>query len=122
MIRLILRLLNIRDYEVCQSCETLKQQLEFANAEKRELTNTLLNILRPNVIEAEKTIEIKPLLQHSALFSRKRAALEERDRLAAQTLKNSTNIGKPDITINNPVNNDIESLEEELGVEEEKTN
>ena len=112
MIRLILRLLNIRDYEVCQSCETLKQQLNFANEEKKQLTETLLNIIKPKVYEAPSQ-EIVPIVQAGGLFSRRRAALEARDREQAKILQEAKHLGKPDNL------KDISKLEEGLGIEEE---
>lgn len=108
MIRLFLRLLGIKDFEVCQSCETLKQQLAFANEEKKELTNTLLNILQPKVVESAPQ-EIVPLIQAGGTFARRRAALETRDRESARIINESKNIGRPD---------SIEKLEKELGVNE----
>ena len=86
MIRLLLRLLSIKDFEVCKSCETLKEQLSYERAEKAELTKTLLNIINPKVVEAQPQ-EIQPVVQTSALFSRRRAALEIRDREEAKILR-----------------------------------
>ena len=115
MLRIILRLFGIKDFEVCQSCETLKSQLAIANEDRQRLTDTLLEILRPKVAEAAP-VEINQLQQSSALFSRRRAALEAKDREEAKILRNSTVLGKSD--------DNIAKLEKELGVEEmkEKTN
>lgn len=110
MIRLLLRLFKIRDFEVCASCETLKQQLEYERAEKKELTATLLNIIKPKEFEAVP-VEINQIQQTSSLFSKRRAALEEKSRLEAQVLANSKHIGKSD--------KEIEKLESELGIETE---
>lgn len=115
MIRLFLRLIGIRDYEVCQSCETLKQQLAYERDEKRQLTETLLKIVSPKVVVEQEIKEIQPVIQTSGLFSRRRAALEARDREEAKILKNSTNLGKPDDKLK-----EIEKLEIELGVEEKE--
>ena len=123
MIRLMLRLLGIRDYEVCQSCQTLKEQLLFERDEKKRLTDTLINIVNPKVVESIP-VEINPVVQTSGLFSRRRAAAEERDRQAAQILRNSTNLGKADDKIREvtpkPImsNTSVNDLEKELGVEE----
>lgn len=116
MLRIMLRLLGIKDFEVCQSCETLKQQLTFANAEKKELTNMLLNIIKPKEYEAP-LIEMNQVATSSALFSRRRAALEAKDREEAKILKQSTNLGRPDF-----VTDDVTTkrLETELGIEEKK--
>lgn len=111
MIRLILRLLGIKDFEVCQSCETLKQQLAFVNEEKKQLTETLLAIVHPKVMEAAP-VELSPIVQTSALFSRRRAALEAKDRAEAKILQEKKHLGMPDDI------KSIEQLEKELGVEE----
>jgi tRNA/tmRNA/rRNA uracil-C5-methylase (TrmA/RlmC/RlmD family) len=116
MIRLILRLLGIRDFEVCRSCETLKQQLSFANEEKKELTKTLLNIINPKVVEAAP-VEINSIIQTSGTWARRRAALEAKDREEAKILAHSKNVGRPDSVVTNVDN--ISQLEKELGVEEE---
>lgn len=120
MIRLMLRLLRITDYEVCQSCQTLKNQLEFERAEKKELLDTLLTIVKPKAYEAPAQ-ELTPIVNSSALFSRRRAALEAQDREAAKILRNSTNLGKPDDAlhaIDIQKAKDVTRLEHELGVEE----
>ena len=111
MIRLLLRLIRIRDFEACASCETLKQQLVFERAEKKQLTDTLINILQPKTVEAAP-VELTNITPTAGTFARRRAALEERDRQQAQILKQSSNIGRPDELKN------IESLEKELGVED----
>lgn len=115
MTRLLLRLLGIKDFEVCQSCETLKQQLLIANEDRQRLTDTLINILQPKVLESAP-IEINQIAQTSALFSRRRAALEAKDREEAKILKSSNNLGKPDIAAVKNIND----LEKELGVEEKE--
>lgn len=122
MIRLLLRLLGIHDFEVCKSCETLKQQLEYERLEKKQLTETLLSIIQPKVVEAQPQ-EIQPVIQSSALFSRRRAALEARDREEARTLRESKHIGQPDdkkIEYGGQSITAVNSLEQELGVEEKK--
>jgi hypothetical protein len=117
MIRLFLRLLKITDFEVCPSCETLKQQLAFERAEKQQLTETLLNIIKPKAFEAP-TQELNPIINTSALFSRRRAALESKDREEAKILRGSTNLGKPDDSLREINKNvDVTQLETELGIE-----
>ena len=101
MIRFISHLLG-KPYEVCKSCETLKQQLEFVNSEKRELLNTLISLVNPKVLESPATV-IQPIQVSAGLFSRRRAAAEARDRESARIEKLSPNIGRSDI------GNDIKS-------------
>lgn len=117
MIRLLLRLLGIDDFEICKSCETLKQQLEYERSEKKQLTETLLNIVSPKTIESAPVI-LNPVAQSAGLFSRRRAALEEKDRQEARILAEAKHIGKPDDVLQ-VVNDDakkIEALEDELGI------
>jgi hypothetical protein len=111
MIRIIFRLLGIKDFDECKSCETLKEQLLFEREEKKRLTDTLLQILNPKVQEAAP-VEVNQIAQSSALFSRRRAVLEARDREEAKIKKMSPNIGKPDNL------KDINELEKELGIED----
>lgn len=129
MVRLLLRLLKITDFEVCASCKTLKEQLEFERSEKKELLDSLLRITNPKVIEAP-TQEVQPIRDSAVSFSRRRAALEMRDRMEAKTLADSQHIGRPDIPNNPnkiqfvevPKREAIEKLEEELGVSENQVN
>ncbi len=113
MIRLILRLLKITDYEVCQSCATLKQQLSYEREEKGRLTETLLNILSPKAVEVAPVV-LEPFQQTAGTFARRRAALEARDRQEALIKSQSNNLGKPDSL------KDINKLEEELGITEKE--
>lgn len=114
MIRFLTFLLG-REYEECKSCKTLKEQLDFERAEKKELTKTLLEIIHPKVIEAAP-VELNPINQTSATFSRRRAALEEADRQKAKVIQNSKHIGSVDkVTAN------ISDLEAELGIDSENT-
>lgn len=123
MIRLLCFLLG-KPYETCKSCETLKEQLAFANAEKKQLTEVLLNIIQPKVTESAP-VEINQIAQTSALFSRRRAALEQRDREEAMLQKTSKHLGQPDDKmklVNPDAGKSVESLEKELGIEEEQKN
>lgn len=121
MLRLILRLIGIRDFETCASCETLREQLTFERAEKQQLTETLLSIIKPKTYEAPPT-ELNPIVNTSGLFSRRRAALEARDRQEAQILKEKKFVAQPDIKevekLKKEVDRDVERLESELGISE----
>lgn len=123
MLRFICFLLG-KEYETCKSCETLKQQLMIANQEKQILTNTLLDIVKPKIFEAQP-VELNQIAQSSALFSRRRAALEQRDREEAKILIEKKHLGVPDkLREVSPVPitgaNSVESLEKQLGVEEKE--
>lgn len=111
MIRLILRLLRIKDYEVCKSCETLKEQLAFERDEKKRLTDTLIAIVSPKLVVETPVQELKPVVNSAGLFSRRRKALEEKDRLEAKIIADTAHLGKPDNL------KEIEKLEQEMGIE-----
>ena len=113
MTRLLYLLLYGNRVDSCKSCETLKEQLVFERDEKKRLTDTLLNIVNPKVVEAAP-VEINQITQSAGLFSRRRAALESKDREEAKILRESKHLGKPDNL------KDINKLEEELGVEEKE--
>lgn len=110
MTRFFLRLLGIKDFEPCQSCENLKEQLRYERDENQRLVSTLITIVSPKVIE-QPPQEINPLQTSSLLFSKRRAAMEDRDRQEAAILRQSKNVGRPD--------GSIEQLEQELGIKNE---
>ena len=115
MIRFITFLLG-KIYEPCKSCETLKKQLEFVNAEKRELLDILLSLVNPKILESPATI-VQPIQITGGLFSRRRSALEQRDRESAKIEKLSPNIGRADNdSINTASQSTAQELEKELGV------
>lgn len=117
MIRFISFLLG-KPYETCKSCETLKEQLSFERAEKQRLTDTLINIINPKAIE-QPVVELNPIQQTSALFSKRRQALEERDRQEAKILKEAKHIGSSDIEKHNKAIEEINKLEQEVGISNE---
>lgn len=120
MIRLILRLFGIRDYEVYQSCEILKQQLAYERDEKQKLTDILLQIISPKVIQQQIPNEIAPVTITSGSFARRRAALEAKDRAEAQILKEAKFLGKPDDRLKDKsIDEKIETLEAELEIPKE---
>ncbi len=123
MIRLFLRLFGIRDFEPCASCSTLKQQLEYVTDQNKQLTDTLLRIVSPKAYETPPAVEINPVIQTSGLFSRRRQALEERDRQEARILAEKKHVAMPDIINPNKDNilNSISKLEDELGVMEKES-
>lgn len=115
MIRFISFLFN-REYEPCKGCEILKQQLEVVNAEKKELTNTLVTLILPKPQIPQEAREMSPAIPHVGVWSKRRAELERID--AAQALKNNKLIGRPNPQATVTTNN-ISQLEQELGIEEE---
>jgi|SRR5579863_6316581 len=107
MTRFFLRLFGIRDFEPCSSCENLKEQLRFERDNNQRFVDTLIQIISPKAVE-QPPVEINQIAASSALFSRRRAAMEAKDREEARILKNSTNLGKPDDA--------IKKLEHEMGI------
>src|ERR1700681_1356908 len=123
MTRFIAFLLG-REWEPCSSCVNLKEQLAFERSEKRLLIDTLVNIVKPKEVEAAAPIEINQIQQSSALFSRRRQALEERDRQEAKILAEHKFVGSPDNLrrqiINDRISDEVTELERELGVSNEE--
>lgn len=81
MIRFIAFLLG-KQYEPCKGCEILKHQLELSNHEKEQLVNTILNVVKPNVIPAAP-VEYNPLPTKTS-WDQRRRFLEAEDRKVAQ--------------------------------------
>jgi hypothetical protein len=119
MLRFISFLLG-RQWEPCQSCENLKQQIAYLREDNSKLTETLMRIVSPKVVEAPP-VEVNPIGQTSALFSRRRAAIEAKDREEARILAERKHVAVPDDVNKKSMFNTVEQLERELGVEE-KTN
>jgi len=115
MLRFLSFLFN-KPYEPCKSCETLKEQLSFERDEKKRLTDTLLNIIQPKAVE-QPVIELAPIAQTSALFSRRRAAEEEKDRITARILNEKKHLGIADKDRQNEVLASVSELEHQLGIE-----
>ncbi len=88
---------------VCQSCETLKQQLEFSNYEKTQLLNKLLKEPEaPPVTEAPQVTRPRMVP-----WNVRRQMLEREDREKAKLLRNAP---KPDAVA------DVAALEKELDI------
>lgn len=110
-IRLLSKIFNW-NFEPCKGCEVLKQQLDIANLEKRDLMETMLGLVKPEIVSVTPThVEVTPKFSS---FSRHRKALEERDREEAKILTRSVIMAKPD----SETQKSIEALEEELKIAE----
>lgn len=74
--------------EYCESCETLKRQLEVVNFEKKQVLDSLLNIVKP-VVKEETVNEriIKPIQPRVSTWAMRRQELERNDKLTADKLK-----------------------------------
>lgn len=84
--RLIVKYFEL-DPEPCESCETLKEQLNIANHEKKEMLETILGFTKPTVAEVSTAREIEPIRPKAALWRVKQQALEENDRITAEANK-----------------------------------
>lgn len=119
MIRLLLHVFKIKDYEPCRGCEVLRQQLLIANEEKKELTQTLLNLIKPKVFE-QPSKEIPNLVTSmpAMTFSRKRTELEKAEKERTRIVKTSPFLARPDEVMKSgalgSASQAIEDLEREL--------
>lgn len=105
MIRFLSFMLG-KPYETCKSCETLKEQLSLVNAQNRELTETLLKLVKPEVIHTPAPTLVNPAVV-GATFAQRRAALENMHRRTETVKQTSPFIAKPDSP-----NAGIQSVEE----------
>lgn len=107
--------------EICESCETLRQQLFESNNERRELLNRLLNGNQSEPQQPEKVEEQQPLLPGHTPWPIRKRLLEAEDKKRAQILRAKQEeidqARKEDAK--NPVIADpkIAELENELGIE-----
>lgn len=92
----------------CPSCDTLRKQLELVNYEKKELLETVMNLVKPQVVEASP-VHIDPVTPKVTSFSAKRRMLEEADRAQARKLR--------EVEAENKAS--VEELEKELGLTEQ---
>ncbi len=97
----------------CQSCETLKMQLAIANHEKQELMNTILSSLKKPEETTAPAVDYEKIKPRMATWNVRRQMLEAEDRNAARLMAEQQK--------KKAINEDIEKLEKELGVEEVKS-
>lgn len=131
MFRFISHIMKL-NFEPCKGCEVLKQQLELSNSQNKELTDTLLQLIRPRVVE-HPTVEVQSTQVVAGTWTRKKAMLEEQERVKARIARESPFIAKSDIIRNHPTksekaevtplgnnstNESIDRLEKELNVSE----
>lgn len=117
MFRFISRYLN-PEYENCKGCEILKHQLGIVNTEKKELLTVILDLVRPKVELPEPiTTQAVPVVSRAMTWGRRRAILQEQDRIKESTLSNSRFAASPD-----EKKEAIEALEKELDIVERDKN
>lgn len=121
MLRFISHIFKL-SYEPCKGCDVLRTQLEITNQNNKELTQTLLNLLNPKVIEAT-TREILPIKQNLTTFTKRREMLEAEDRNKAKVMLDSKFIARVDDVMKVASTKvagktvDINELEKELAIE-----
>lgn len=93
----------------CQSCETLKLQLEIANYEKKELLSTILSFSKPPEIAPAQPLDMEKVKPKLMTWNVRKQMLEAEDRAAAALLAEQRK-------------KSIESLEKEVGIKEEVKN
>jgi len=70
----------------CLSCETLRRQLEIVNYEKKELLSTIMNLVKPQVVESSP-VNVEPIKPKLVTHTMKRQMMEEADRARARKLR-----------------------------------
>lgn len=126
MIKFFHRLLHphcpdcMRDREeahVCQSCETLKEQLNISNFEKKQMLNTILSFTKPIAEEVAPEREIEPIRPKTVPWNIRRNMLEDEDRKKAALLKQAAEtdrLAKEEAVAR--VDEKTEELERELNI------
>jgi hypothetical protein len=96
---LLRRWLSIENYNqtpICHTCIVLKEQLDYERSRNKEVTEVLLEILRPKQVNIEnKNLTLQPFTPNAGVFSRRRAELEKADREQAKILRTSKVVAKP---------------------------
>ena len=105
--------LNLR----CESCDTLRVQLEVVNQQNRELLKTIVELTKPEEVmmrAPNNEVVIQPIQPKHVPWQIRRELLEATDRQAAAALKErQAEIEKNKVPIS------IKELERELGVDNE---
>lgn len=106
MLRFISYLLG-KPYEPCKSCETLKEQIHLLQEQNSELLHTLIDRTKPEIRPIGETP--KAVTRGFKPWSVKQAELEKKDR---EQLNQRIRDANPEVV------EQIDKLEEELGVKE----
>ena len=96
----------VAEEKICQSCETLKQQLELANYREQQYLNKLLKDPEPDKTEAPIPVNRPKMVPWNV----RRQMLEREDREKARALRNAP---KPDSELDKK---STEELEKELDI------
>jgi hypothetical protein len=71
----------------CESCETLKMQLNIANDEKARMLKTILSFYEPKVDETTEHRDVEPIRPKTIPWSVQRHMLEADSRKRARILR-----------------------------------
>lgn len=117
------------DYEECKGCEILKHQLRETNQEKKDLLELVMSLVRPTpakIEPREAQISKIPIIPKNMTWSRRRAMLEERDRIETQLRKNSPFMASPvereEYENNKDREESVAALEREVAAIEKEVN
>lgn len=79
--------MEAEENRICQSCETLKKQLELANYEKKQMLDTILSFSRPQAEnQSGPPADLEHVKPKMMTWNVRRQMLEAEDRKAAQIL------------------------------------
>lgn len=98
----------------CESCETLKQQLELANYEKDKLLNRIMEKPEPVI---ERTLAPEPVTRPRFLpWAVRKQALEAEDRAKAKAMKDAAKPDTPKVATE-----DLEKAMDDAAAERERS-
>lgn len=97
-----------RDEKICQSCETLKDEVAHLRNENRKLIESITAKPEPEEVRIQAPVPISP--KRAVPWAVRKQMLEQQDREKARALANAA---KPNVKV------DVEDLEKEMGVVEE---
>lgn len=110
-----------QDKSICQSCETLKHQLEIANYEKRQMLDTILRMGSPQPQSVPVRIEVPESIKSRTIpWVVRKQMLEAEDREKAKLMRAAENKAAPakEIPVEKTQEESIAELEKELGIDE----
>lgn len=106
------------EFKICNSCETLKGQLDIAAAEKRQLLSIISELTHkaeePTTIEDTK--EMRPIRKLPLTWRAQRQILERESKVRASREQQAKDKIVKDATVPPVVVKSVEELEKEMGV------
>ena len=96
------------DVEPCRSCETLQMQLAIVNREKEQMLQSILSFSKPALPIETPAINLQDVRPKAITWNVRRQMLEAEDRVQAKILAEQKK----------HIQESVDSLEKELGIEE----